>query len=131
MIDNQLIYLEGADMSGTPASNVLVSPTPTVSGLTKAGVPRYAKNPSGAGYLNVKVTSAMTGALTVTLNDSADGVTYTAVTNGVITLPSGAAAGTIANIPIPMATRKYTKVVPSVATAGKFDAWIGVPMSND
>ena len=130
LIDNALVYFDEADISTSPASNVLKSPLVTDASRVSSSLNRIAKNPAGAYHINVVVNAAITGAEVVTLEDSADGSSWAAVTGGVITV-GAAAAGSTFSIPMPLITRQYTRLAETVGTVGVISAFIAPQVSTD
>lgn len=130
LIDNALVYFDEADISTSPTSNVIVFPTVTDSSRVSSSLNRIAKNPAGAHHLNVVVNADITGVEVVTLEDSADGSSWAAVTGGVITV-GAAVAGSVFSIPMPLITRKYTRLAETVGTVGIISAFIAPQVSTD
>lgn len=122
MRDNKLVFFDNADIATSPTSNVIevaAASIPARTG-TEHG---YAKNVSGAIYLNVIVNADITGAEVVTLEDSADGSSW-AATSTVITV-GAALAGEVFSMPIPADVRDYMRVVETVGTAGTITVFLG------
>ena len=121
--DNLMILCEKYSVGGkTSAANV----TNVIDfGETKS-IP--GSNKRGAGYLNVQITTAISGgtAPVLTLVDSADNSSFAQVAGtGTISLAS-LAAGTIISIPLPTVRRYFTvKYGATAAATGAFTAWVG------
>ena len=85
-------------------------------------------NKRGGGYLNVQVTSTITGgtAPALTIVDSADNSSFAQVAGtGSISLAS-LTAGTVISIPLPKVRRYFTvKYGATAAATGAFTAWVG------
>lgn len=85
-------------------------------------------NKRGGGYLNIQVTSTITGgtAPAITLVDSADNSTFAQVAGtGVISL-AGLTKGTFVSIPLPKVKRYFTvQYSASSAATGEITVWVG------
>lgn len=85
-------------------------------------------NKRGGGYLNIQVTSTITGgtAPALTIVDSADNSSFAQVAGtGTISLAS-LTAGTVISIPLPKVRRYFTvKYGATAAATGAFTAWVG------
>lgn len=112
-------YSVGGKTSGANVTNVIdFGETKSIPGV----------NRRGAGYLNVQVTTAISGGTAPVLKvvDSADNSSFTQVAGtGTISIAS-LPAGTVISIPLP-AVRRYLSVEysASAAATGAFTAWVG------
>lgn len=80
---------------------------------------------SPANYVNIEITGDTTGALTTTIQDSADNSSYAAVSGLAHTFASDAVAGTGVSLLLPVSVRQYMKAVNTTATGGTVSVWIG------
>ena len=97
----------------------------------------------GAGtqkFFNVVVNTAFTSAgsatLSVSLQESADASTYSAIaTTAAIAVASLTAGKVLMTIPLPPDHERYYKLVYTIGTAdmtaGKLDAWVGLDQPRD
>lgn len=127
MRDDILVFADNAAVNGL-TSNILQVPAATDPEKT-GSLHGYAKNVSGAIFLNVFVTSTIAGTEVVTLQDSADGSTF-ADTGAVITMPVNADAGSVFSVAIPSNARNYIRIASSGGTSGNITAYLGQKESD-
>ena len=112
-------YSVAGKTSGANVTNVIdFGETNSIPGVNKRG----------GGYLNVQVTSTITGGTAPALKivDSADNTSFAQVAGtGTISI-AGLTAGTVISIPLPK-VKRYLSVEysASAAATGAFTAWVG------
>lgn len=127
LIDDKLIFSEKQAVTGTSANS-----TNTLDfGLEENKV---SGNVHGAGYLNVQCCENIapgSNTVTIKLQDSANGSSFSDVAGGSVTL-ANPVKGTQACLRLPT-LKRYVRLVYGAAsslTAGKWDAYIGQPISK-
>lgn len=123
MRDSKLTFYDNADISGSPASDVIEVAAATDSAITGA-LHKYPNNLSGATHLNVVVDTTLTGTETITLEDSADGSSW-ASTTAVIVLAAAAVAGVVRSIAVPDGVRRFMRVDEAGGSAGNITCFLG------
>lgn len=109
--------------TNTPSTNVIDAGT-TLADLSG--------NYHGAGYVNVIVKTALTGACSVVVQDSADNSTFADVTGCEVAL-SGNAAGERFTVKLPKTTKRYIRTSVKYSTkptAGSYIAYLGNPETD-
>ncbi len=89
-------------------------------------------NYRGAGYVNVIVSTALTGACSVAVQDSADNSTFADVAGCEVAL-SGNAKGATFTVKLPKTTKRYIRTAVKYSTkptAGAYIAYLGNPETD-
>lgn len=129
LIDKVTIFTETAGDTLLPASSGTASTNAIDTGDTLADL---SGNYHGAGYVNVIIKTALTGACSVVVQDSADNSTFTTVTGCEVAL-SGNAAGSRFTVKLPKTTRRYIRTAVTYSTkptAGSYIAYLGNPETD-
>ena len=129
LIDKATRFTEKTGDTLLPASTNTPSTNVVDTGTTLADL---SGNYHGAGYVNVIVSTALTGACSVVVQDSADNSTFADVAGCEVAL-SGNAKGYIATVKLPKTTKRYIRTAVKYSTkptAGAYIAYLGNPETD-
>lgn len=123
LIDVKNMLTEETGDTLLPASSGTASTNVIDCGTTKANL---------NAFVNIIVTTALIGACSVVVQDSADNTTFAAVDGGTVEL-SGTAKGSIFTVRLPKNTKRFIRCAVTYSakpTAGKYVAYVG-PEESD
>lgn len=129
LIDKATRFTEITGDTLLPASSGTASTNVVDTGTTLADL---SGNYHGAGYVNVIIKTALTGACSVVVQDSADNSSFSALIGCEVAL-SGDAAGSRFTVKLPKSTRRYIRTAVTYSTkptAGSYIAYLGNPETD-
>lgn len=121
MIDNALVYVENADISGGVTSNVIQFAAATDSSRT-GSLHRYSDGVNNAAHLNVHVHADIAGTENMLLQHSDDGSSWSTAATVALT---GKVAGDVVSVATPANLKNYSRIAKGSGTAGEYSAYLG------